>query len=318
MRLPDTQNAKELHAFKKGYRLATENKTLNNLPSEIRYDRALREFSQLGWDQAQEEIAAGLEASQQVPWRQRLAWLIMMVLGGIVTATVLINNIKEEKREQAALIAEQTQQAEVPRDLPLAGPMKRPQGQIAAIENEEGADTREDSSSAALALPKETIEADEPITEKPSLETETAELGLLTATQRKDLVLNQQERAASKPDTVSSSGIVDSPIKIEKAVLTSAIHNKEASDSFSDYVPKNRRKLYFFTQIKGAAQQTIYHRWLFNQQVMALIPLQINSNLYRTWSSKRLTSAWQGQWTLEVLDAEKHVIYRQSFKYGKR
>ncbi|MDX1347793.1 MAG: DUF2914 domain-containing protein [Thiomicrorhabdus chilensis] len=316
MRLPDTQNAKELHAFKKGYRLATENKTLNNLPSEIRYDRALREFSQLGWDQAQEEIAAGLEASQQVPWRQRLAWLIMMLLGGIVTATVLINNIKEEKREQAALIAQQTQQAEVTRELPLAEPMKRPQGQIAAIENEEGADTTEDFSSAALALPKETIEADEPISEKPSAE--TAELGLLTPAQRKDLVLNQQERAASNPDKAPLSAVIDSPIKIEKAVLTSAIQNKEATDTFSDYVPKNRRKLYFFTQIKGAAQQTIYHRWLFNQQVMALIPLQINSNLYRTWSSKRLTSAWQGQWTLEVLDAEKRVIYRQSFKYGKR
>lgn len=316
MRLPDTQNAKELHAFKKGYRLATENKSLNNLPSEIRYDRALREYSQLGWDQAQEEIAAGLEASQQVPWRQRMAWLIMMVLGGIVTATVLINNINEEKREQAALIAEQTIQAEVTRNLPITEPMKTSQRPLNVIDNEEGADTTEGSSNAALTLSKETIEADEPITEKPS--PETAELGLLTATQRKDLVLNQQERAASKPDTVALSGIVDSPIKVEKAVLTSAIQNKEATDSFSDYVPKNRRKLYFFTQIKGAKQQTVYHRWLFNQQVMALIPLQINSNLYRTWSSKRLTSAWQGQWTLEVLDAEKRVIYSQSFKYGKR
>jgi len=96
------------------------------------------------------------------------------------------------------------------------------------------------------------------------------------------------------------------------------VKGKQATEILTSHIPKHIRQPYFFTQIKEAKGKTIYHRWLFKNKVMALIPLEINSNLYRTWSSKRMTSAWQGEWTVEILNDQQDVIYRQTFQYGNR
>lgn len=326
MRLPDTQNASELYAFKKGYRLAIDGKTVNQAPSNVRYDQNMRQYCLMGWEQAQEEMAAGIEASQKKPWRNRLAWFVVTVLGSIATATLLINNINEQKAEQQALISNKTaiptpqpiQATETTQSIKTEPTTQATQPVQTETSNRQTTNLALDNSLDSLTPKVDKIDTAEVETNEPHPKQDVEmDLGLLTPQQRNDLTLTQEEQKNAKPEIVMPTPIIsDGTIEIETAVLTSNILNREPTDLLGTKVPKNIRKLFFFTQIKGAKDRVIYHRWLHNQQVMALIPLTINSNLYRTWSSKRLTSAWQGQWTVEVLDTDKQVLYRHSFTYG--
>ena len=343
MQLPDTQNAHHVHAFKKGYRLALDGKPLTNMPSAFRYDRTLREYYEQGWSQATEELEAGYEDSLTPPWRNRIAWFTVMVIGSIVTAVGLINGIKQEQVEQQArILGNQTQQATQPitektfshSNNELEQQQKTPQTSALAPDDSarqtepQPSEPNEQVESLALIDPantaveksEKTIASEKPnrisSTDKNTHENPLGELSILTNAQRQDLVLNKQEIAQPQFKTVAPQKIINSNILIKKALFTKLINNREPTESLGPKIPKQIRKIYFFNHLKGAENQTIYHRWIYKNQEMALIPLTIHSNLYRTWSSKRMTSAWQGLWTVEVLDQDKNVIYRQTFQYG--
>lgn len=348
MQLPETQNAHHVHAFKKGYRLALEGKTLNNMPSAFRYDRTLREYYEQGWSQANEEMEAGYQDSLNPPWRNRVAWFVVMVIGSLATAVGLINGVKQEQAEQQSLILgiQSQQPSEIVAEKPTfkltaqtepeqemnerstlaqvnPSPKTEPQTQfsesesrnetLALIEPIELATTSVEESQKTIDLDKPNVTSS---TNESTAETALDELSILTKAQRQDLVLNKQEIAQPQLKTITPQKVIASNILIEEAQFSAAIDNREPSGSLGTKIPKQVRKIYFFNQLKGAENKTIYHRWVYKNQEMALIPLTINSNLYRTWSSKRMTSAWQGLWTVEVLDQDKNVIYRQTFQYG--
>ncbi|MDG6777085.1 DUF2914 domain-containing protein [Thiomicrorhabdus sp. zzn3] len=317
MQLPDTHNASHLHAFKKGYRLALEGKTINSAPSKIRYDRELRDFCQQGWEQAQTKMAETLEATQSKPWRSRIAWVVMMAIGGISTGLVLIDKADQEK--EPFTNRQETASSTVSQKFEIQPPEK---GSTPNRSDHPNANTVSHTPPAQAddqAVPAEKhIEATPAKSEKMSASSNetTDKFALLTAQQREDLQQLKQQQVEKTPPVSLSTPVVASDIAIIESAISAAIVDKSPQASFEQTVPKNVRKLYFFTQIEGADKQTIYHRWIYDNRQMALIPLTIRSNLYRTWSSKRLTSAWQGRWTLEVLDGQKQVIYRTQFSYG--
>ncbi|BBP42509.1 DUF2914 domain-containing protein [Thiosulfativibrio zosterae] len=289
MKLPETQNANHQYAFKKGYRLAQEGKSLSAMPSAIRYDSEMREYFQQGWNQFQEDIALA-EEEQESPWRRRAAWYLMMILAGIGTASLMIDEI------------EQAKQAKQPDTLQV---------------------TKTEMATPEISAPKRSINEATATTEStnPALQTNaqdlaTTELSLLNDNARQDLILNKAEQKQAAEPKPLEEVLVQSNIHLRVAQLTSNIKDKKAIDNFNDeIIPKSVRKLYYFTQIEGAKGETIYHRWRYQNQIMATIPLTIKADVYRTWSSKRMSSAWQGEWTLEVLNAQQQPIHRQTFRY---
>ncbi|MGM0541519.1 MAG: DUF2914 domain-containing protein [Pseudomonadota bacterium] len=283
MQIPDTDNIHFQHAFKKGYRMAIEGKSSNSMPSLIRRDMEMRSYFQMGWEQAQEDISLSVENEGQTDWRGRFAWGIMMLIGGLSTTLLMMHNIKEEQAEQARLIA----------------------GVPAQTQNF----SQTAPSQKTPLLMNTTTPAQ--ITEKHALD-----LGLLSSAQRDDLKFYQKELQQQSKEEVPLRAIINSDIKITNAVLTSEIIKQRPGTEFNQAVPKYIRELNFFTQIKQANNQTISHRWLFNNQVLATTPLQIKSENYHTWSSKKMSSAWQGTWHIEVLDANQDVIFRKTFIYG--
>ena len=144
-------------------------------------------------------------------------------------------------------------------------------------------------------------------------------LRLLNEQAHKDIKLNKQEVQSITPiQPLQLEPIMESTIDVKRATLTESVENREPNGSFEKLVPKYIRQLSFFTEITNANEQVIYHQWRTDKQILATIRLPVNSNQYRTWSTKKLASAWQGQWYVEVLDKDKQVIYRHAFTYGNQ
>lgn len=263
MRLPETDNIHFQYAFKKGYRMAIDGKSVNSMPSDIRRDMELRQYYQEGWEQAVEDVTLAQQQANKPDWKHRFIWFAIMLVGGIATAAHIISRYENERAEQAAII----------------------------------------NGTA------------EPNTPKPVLaDTESSgnPLTLLTQSQRKDL--QESQKQALQP--IPLDDIVGSPIKIKRAIISQSIQQREPVTVFNQSVPKYIRELSFFTEIHQAEGQKVYHRWRTENQILATIELNIKENSFRTWSSKKMASAWQGRWHVEVLDQNKRVIYRYTFNYG--
>lgn len=338
MSIPETTQANHHYAYKKGYRMAMDGKPMSHMPSVIKHDPEMRAYFQQGWDQLHEEMAAANEVEAKPPWRSRFAWFLMMLLAGIGTATLMINQMNENKAEQQHRIDQslfQTNETPSPESNPVSlktptAPQEStqklpetPSEKIAFIDQslsliDENTPVTEEKPNNALKLDAESIPPENqlisPEESAESKPNEEAALTLLSEQQRLDLAASQQEKQPTQTAHALEK-IQPSNIDIKAAQFTVGIANHEPTTALPEVVPKYIRKLYFFTQIANAKGQTVYHRWIYQNQIMATVPLKISSPLYRTWSSKRLTSAWKGQWYVEVLDQHKNVIDRHSFRY---
>jgi len=278
MQLPDTDNIDYQYAFKKGYRMAIDGKRVTSMPSNIRRDMGMRDYFQQGWEQAVEDMSLAQEFHNKPNWRSRFIWFAFMILGGIATASLMINNIESEISAQQALIS-----------------------------GEQNKTTNQPTSQQNIAQ-KSTITS---IDSNPNNE---IPLSLLSKEQRKDLELTQKQK--NTVETLELKPIIDSSISILRAELSQDIESRTPINILQNQVPKYIRKLNFFTEVSGANGQTIYHRWRTDTQILATVKLETESNKYKTWSSKKLSSAWLGQWYVEVLDHNQNVIYRKPFYYG--
>ena len=278
MQLPDTDNIDYQYAFKKGYRMAIDGKRVTSMPSNIRRDMAMRDYFQQGWEQAVEDMSLAQEFHNKPDWRSRFIWFAFMVLGGIATASLMINNIESEIAEQQALISG------------------------------EQSNTNTQPSSQQSIEPKDTTSSN-----NSNLSNEMP-LSLLSKAQRADLELTQQQKPIV--EKLELEPVIESSITILKAELSQDIESRTPINILQNQVPKYIRKLNFFTEVSGANGQTIYHRWRTDTEILATVKLAIESNQYKTWSSKKLSSAWLGQWYVEVLDSNQNVIYRKPFYYG--
>jgi len=285
MQMPDTDNIDYQYAFKKGYRMALEGLRVTSMPSNIRRDMAMRDYFQQGWEQAIEDISLANEQSNKPEWRKRFAWFIFMVIGGIATGSLMIHNIKQEQAKQQAL-----------------------------IDNKPSPATAQNNTTP----PSSKLPTNQTSKAPHNIQTQTSisSLSLLSSNERDDLVLNQQ----SQPELsiLPLEPLTASNIIISDAQISQEIKNKTPVDVLDDVIPKYIRKIYFYTEISNANGQTIYHRWRTDKEILSTVKLEIKSNHFRTWSSKKLSSAWQGPWFLEVLNSDKKVIYRKPFYYGTK
>jgi hypothetical protein len=78
------------HAFKIGYRLALQKRTLSHMPSYIRKDEALRAQFEKGWQQARDEMSAGVHFNKTGFIRHRIGWVIMTAIAGLATGYYII------------------------------------------------------------------------------------------------------------------------------------------------------------------------------------------------------------------------------------
>ncbi|MEC9492690.1 DUF2914 domain-containing protein [Flexistipes sp.] len=71
----------------------------------------------------------------------------------------------------------------------------------------------------------------------------------------------------------------------------------------------NVGKLYCFTEIKTDEYPTkVVHVWLYNENIIAEVPLEVNSTTWRTYSSKKILPKWAGNWKVEVYSNDGELI----------
>lgn len=141
-------------------------------------------------------------------------------------------------------------------------------------------------------------------------------LSILSNQQREDLLANLAEEAQRPKPLPPLERVIQSPIKISIAQLTTQVKDEKPVDDLSDSIPKYIRELTFFTQIETTKPQTIYHRWRFNNQYLGSFSFDVDQKKNTIWSHKKMSSAWQGRWDVEILNDQKTVIYRKTFMYG--
>lgn len=91
--------------------------------------------------------------------------------------------------------------------------------------------------------------------------------------------------------------------QVQRSQLTSGIEQREPVDSLNgDIVIASGeiKTLYLFSHLENLAGKEIIHRWFYKDQEMATVTLKIGSNNWRTYSSKRILSNWQGTWKVQI------------------
>ena len=102
---------------------------------------------------------------------------------------------------------------------------------------------------------------------------------------------------------------------IKRAVITSAIENREPVDELSQ-VSAEIEKVYFFTEVLNQAGTYVTHRWLLDGKLEAEVVLKVGSNRWRTYSSKNLVPALHsGQWQVEIVDQQNNLLTSAAFSF---
>lgn len=80
----------------------------------------------------------------------------------------------------------------------------------------------------------------------------------------------------------------------------------------ADTFPADVGAVSAWTRITGAAGTTVEHMWRHGGEAWE-VPLEVGGSPWRTWSTKVIPQNWQGEWTLEVLDAGGNVVASETF-----
>ncbi len=114
--------------------------------------------------------------------------------------------------------------------------------------------------------------------------------------------------AAMEPSPAKAS------VRVEEAMFCTGVKDRNpqgAGETFDVSV----KKVFFFTRIQGAkTPTTITHVWYWNEKKMAEVPLDVRSENWRTWSSKRIDPSWKGHWAVKVLDGNGDLVLAKDFQ----
>lgn len=113
-----------------------------------------------------------------------------------------------------------------------------------------------------------------------------------------------------------ASGAVAQDGSVARSMFTTAVEEREPVDSI-DKAPAGTSTVYYYTDLRDFADQTITHRWSYRGEVMAEVPFNVGGPRWRVWSSKNLQPTWTGQWTVTVLDGEGNELTTNALIVGE-
>ena len=125
--------------------------------------------------------------------------------------------------------------------------------------------------------------------------------------------LPSQAVAAPPLQVSAETGIIGGGT-VSRATFTEAVVNREPKNRITE-LPNNKQYIYYFTELKGMAGQTISHRWLLDGKPMNEFKFNVGSPRWRIWSGATLKSDWLGRWEVQVINEMGEVVHSDSFNY---
>ena len=95
------------------------------------------------------------------------------------------------------------------------------------------------------------------------------------------------------------------PLHVTEAVICRDVKDRMPVGA-GDVIPAGTARVFCFTRIEGASGATeITHNWYYQGSLKASVVLPVRGRDWRTWSSKRLSPEWKGEWMVEVLSQDE-------------
>ncbi len=101
---------------------------------------------------------------------------------------------------------------------------------------------------------------------------------------------------------------------VARAQFTNAVQDREPTDKVTN-LTNDKTQIYFFTEIKDAANHKITHRWEHDGKVMSEVSFDVGSDRWRVFSSKTLDPSWTGEWKVSVVDETGGTLGASTFSY---
>ena len=101
---------------------------------------------------------------------------------------------------------------------------------------------------------------------------------------------------------------------VSRDTLTRAVVNREPVDSITSVT--SLQHIYFFTELKGFMGERVFHRWIFNGEVVKETEFEIGGPRWRVWSSNTLLPELLGEWKVLVVDVTGRIIREKIFNYS--
>jgi len=111
-----------------------------------------------------------------------------------------------------------------------------------------------------------------------------------------------------------ASGAVTDSTHIKRATFTDAIVDREPG-LIIDQLTTDVERVYFFTEVVDMAGAQIKHQWIYKDEVVVEVPIQIGGPRWRCYSSKKLLPSWVGEWKVAVVDETGKKLYEDKFAY---
>jgi hypothetical protein len=122
-------------------------------------------------------------------------------------------------------------------------------------------------------------------------------------------------QSAPAPTTTTQA---PAPVKpagsVARAQFTNAVQDREPTDKVTN-LTNDKTQIYFFTEIKDAANHKITHRWEHDGKVMSEVSFDVGSDRWRVFSSKTLDPSWTGEWKVSVIDETGGTLGASTFSY---
>ncbi|MBE0501983.1 MAG: DUF2914 domain-containing protein [Desulfuromonadales bacterium] len=106
---------------------------------------------------------------------------------------------------------------------------------------------------------------------------------------------------------VPSTSFAAKIAEVSRAIFTTSFENREPVNDL-ETIPYGEKTIYFFTEVLNADATTLTHLWTYNDIEIARVKLSIDSDRWRTWSSKQIWHLTPGEIKVQVLDSENMIL----------
>jgi len=115
---------------------------------------------------------------------------------------------------------------------------------------------------------------------------------------------------------VLSVRAADSGLKITEMAVTTKIVRGNPIDSVHRISSASVKALYCFTRLQSdiGKETAIRHVWYRDEIKVGEYVLPVKGERWRTFSKKMIEKGWAGDWRVEALDSEGHLLKAVKFR----